>query len=165
MKIRLAAPLQTYSTADGEGFRMVIWNQGCRLHCPGCHNQQTWDETSGQWMDTQEIISQITQFKDTHEGITLSGGDPFLQPEANAEIAIAAHELGLNVWAYCGQTFEELIQEPSKLKLLQECDVLVDGPFILAQRDLTLPFRGSRNQKVINVQESLKNNEIIEIEY
>lgn len=163
MKIRLAAPVQFYSTADGEGFRMVIWNQGCKLHCPGCHNQETWDLCGGRLTETQDVINQIAQYKDTHDGITLSGGDPFLQPRANAEIAAAAHDLGLTVWAYSGQTFDQLLQSPDKLFLLQHCDVLVDGPFILAQRDLTLPFRGSRNQRLVDVQASLKQQKVIEI--
>lgn len=159
--IRLASPLWCHSTADGLGFRMVIWNQGCKCKCPGCHNPKSWDMTGGASVEIRELIKEIEKNKETHRGITLSGGDPFLQPEANAEIALAAHAMGLDVWAYCGLTFEEIIQDKEKLLLLQQCDVLVDGPFMRDLRDITLPFRGSSNQRIIDVQKSLEEKEVI----
>lgn len=162
MKIRLASPISNHSTADGLGFRIVIWNQGCRCQCPGCHNPETWKMTGGVEKDTKELIDFIQENKDTNTGVTLSGGDPFLQPEANIEIANAAHSYGLDVWAYCGLTFEEILQDKNKKALLEKCDVLVDGPFILAQRDISLAFRGSSNQRIINVKESLKNGRVVE---
>ncbi len=118
--------------------------------------------TGGVEKDTKELIDFIQKNKDTNRGVTLSGGDPFLQPEANIEIADAAHSYGLDVWAYCGLTFEEILQDKNKKALLEKCDVLVDGPFILAQRDISLAFKGSSNQRIINVKESLKNGRVVE---
>lgn len=156
MKIRLSAPLQKESYVDGEGIRMVIWNQGCLCNCPGCHNPQTHDLAAGFLYDIEELKKEILLNKNNHKGITLSGGDPFLQPLENIELAKYAHALGLNVWAYCGLTFEQLIKDENKKALLENCDVLVDGPFILNQRDIRLAFRGSSNQRLVAVQESLR---------
>ena len=97
MKIRIASPLQTYSYVDGKGIRMVVWNQGCKIQCPGCHNPNTWSCHKGSLIDVEELIQQIKQYKNSHQGVTLSGGDPFLQPEANVKIAEAAHAIGLDV--------------------------------------------------------------------
>ena len=97
-----------------------------------------------------------------HDGITLSGGDPFLQPEECKYIAdYAKKDMGLNVWAYCGMTFEELIEDPAKLELLKSCDVLVDGRFVKNLRDSSLAFRGSSNQRIKDVQASLKKGKVI----
>ncbi len=95
------------------------------------------------------------------DGLTLSGGEPFLQPDPCRALAQAAREMGLNVWAYSGYTFEELLNDPGRLKLLAACDVLVDGPFILSQRTLEKRFRGSKNQRVIDVGPSLARGEIV----
>lgn len=157
MEIRLAAPLQKESIVDGKGVRMVIWNQGCLLHCPGCHNPNTHSLSQGLLTDTKVICRAIHKFADKHQGITLSGGDPFLQPEANKIIADYAHNIGLDVWAYCGKTFEELQDNI----LLQSCDILVDGPYIQELRDITLPFKGSSNQRTIDVQASLQKGEVV----
>lgn len=157
MEIRLASPLQKESIVDGKGVRMVVWNQGCLLKCPGCHNPQTHSLVRGISTDTEVVCRAIAKFTTKHQGITLSGGDPFLQPEANKIIADYAHSLGLDVWAYCGKTFEELQNNI----LLQSCDVLVDGPFIQELRDVTLAFRGSSNQRIIDVQKSLQKGEVV----
>ena len=154
MEIRLAAPLQRESIVDGKGIRMVVWNQGCLLKCPGCHNPQTHNIKSGTITTTEVVCNAIKKFAYKHNGITLSGGDPFLQPQANKEIADYAHTLGLTVWAYCGNIFEELVKNDNTLQLLKSCDVLVDGPFIQELRDITLPFKGSSNQRTIDVQKS-----------
>ena len=160
-QIRLAAPLQKESVVDGKGIRMVIWSQGCNLKCKECHNPETWDSNSGRLINLDEVKKFIYNNKEFHQGITLTGGDPFLQPEANLEIAKYAHSLGLDVWAYCGLTFEQIMRIPAMKKLLLECDVLVDGPFILKQRDVSLAFRGSSNQRIIDVQKSLSCDKII----
>lgn len=157
MKIRLAAPLQKESIADGQGVRIVIWNQGCLMNCPGCHNPETHSLCGGREIELSEVLAFIKENAPKHQGITLSGGDPFLQPEQNNQIAQFAHNLGLDVWAYCGKTYDQLLNNP----LLQYIDILVDGPYIEAQRDLTLAFRGSANQRIIDVQKSLKENKII----
>lgn len=160
-KIRLAGPLQKESIADGKGVRIVVWNQGCLIHCPGCHNPETHDPKGGREIDIQEVKDYILKYAPYHQGITLSGGDPFLQPKANEEIAKYAHSLGLDVWAYCGKTFDQLKNNSFTYDLLKECDVLVDGPFILKLRDVSLAFRGSSNQRVINVKESLEKGEVV----
>lgn len=161
MKIRLAAPLQTYSYADGKGIRMVIWNQGCKMACPGCHNPETHSLCGGKEIDIEDLEKEITKYSLHHQGITLSGGDPFLQPEQNKRLAVLAHNIGLDVWAYCGQTYEQLLQDENKRKLLEECDVLIDGPFVLGQRDVRLAFRGSTNQRLIDVQKSINQGKVV----
>lgn len=157
MKIRLAAPMQRESIVDGQGIRMVIWSQGCKMACPGCHNPETHNPCGGKEFDIEELKNEITKYAKYHQGITLSGGDPFLQPEANKELADHAHSLGLDVWAYCGKTYEQLQDNV----LLSSCDVLIDGPFVKELRDITLAFRGSSNQRIINVQRSLESGEVI----
>ena len=157
MKIRLAAPMQRESIVDGQGIRMVIWSQGCKMACPGCHNPETHNPCGGKEFDIEELKNEITKYAKYHQGITLSGGDPFLQPEANKELADYAHSLGLDVWAYCGKTYEQLQDNV----LLSSCDVLIDGPFVKELRDVTLAFRGSSNQRIINVQRSLESGEVI----
>ena len=161
MKIRLAAPLQTYSYVDGKGIRMVIWNQGCKMACPGCHNPETHSLCGGKEIDIEDLEKEITKYSLHHQGITLSGGDPFLQPEQNKRLAVLAHNIGLDVWAYCGQTYEQLLQDENKRKLLEECDVLIDGPFVLEQRDVRLAFRGSTNQRLIDVQKSINQGKVV----
>lgn len=161
MKIRLAAPLQTHSYADGKGIRMVIWNQGCKIACPGCHNPETHSMCGGKEVNIEDLEKEIIKNSIHHQGITLSGGDPFLQPEQNKRLAILAHNIGLDVWAYCGQTYEQLLQDDGKRKLLEECDVLVDGPFVLGQRDIRLAFRGSTNQRLIDVQKSINQGKVV----
>lgn len=163
MKIRLASSVQLESYADGKGIRMVIWNQGCLMHCPGCHNPETHDTNGGQEYEIDDIKKIIFNNKNTHQGITLSGGDPFLQVDANMELANYAHSLGLDVWAYCGLTFEKISLDNEKKKLLEQCDILVDGAFVLKLKDKRLAFRGSSNQRIIDVQKSLQKGEVIEI--
>ena len=159
--MKLARDIEFENYTNGKGIRMIIWNQGCQVHCFGCHNPETWNENSGNQYSIKELKEKIYQNRTRHQGITLSGGDPFLQPQDNYEIAKYAHFIGLDVWAYCGLTFEEIIQNKEKRKLLYECDVLVDGPFILGKRDISLAFRGSTNQRIIDVQKSLKEGKVV----
>lgn len=162
MKIRIAG-LVNDSIVDGPGFRFTIFTQGCPHHCAGCHNPQTHDFQGGSNMDTDEIVSRFKK-NPLLDGITLSGGEPFCQSEACAELAREARALGLNVWCYSGYTFEALVSGKDEWKtLLQELDVLIDGPFVLEERSLECRFRGSRNQRVIDVQASLKAQTIIEM--
>ena len=164
MKVRLARGLQTGSIVDGEGLRAVVWAQGCSHNCTGCHNKQTHDFGGGFEVDVDDINEQISSLK-LHSGITLSGGDPLFQPMQFAQIACHAKKVGLSVWCYTGFTFEQLLQlvktNEHIYRLLQHIDVLVDGKFILEQRTLNLKYRGSKNQRVIDVQESLKENKIV----
>ena len=164
MTIRLAAPLQSDSVVDGFGVRTVIWTQGCSHNCPFCQNPQTHDFDGGALFDIEDILEEIS-FLENQDGITLSGGDPLFQIEAVTEIAKYAKSIGLNVWCYTGFTYEKIINMGSKnnkyLEFLNYVDVLVDGKFEIDKKDLTLLFRGSSNQRLINVVETLKQNKII----
>jgi len=154
--MRIAGTVQD-SIVDGPGLRFVVFTQGCPHRCPGCHNPQTHDFEGGKEVDAQEIIRAMLSNPLT-DGVTFSGGEPFCQSGACAEIARAAKEKGLNVWAYSGWTFEELfaMEDPDVRRFLSLVDVLVDGPFILEQRSLNIKWRGSRNQRLIDVPKSLK---------
>lgn len=157
MQMRIAGTIND-SIVDGPGFRFTVFTQGCPHRCPGCHNPKTHDFEGGRLADTQEIIEKFRK-NELLDGITLSGGEPLCQSEACRVLARAAHESGLNVWCYTGYTFEELMEgfeaHPEWAALLQEVDVLVDGRFILAQRTLEARFRGSKNQRLIDVPASL----------
>ena len=155
MRIRIAG-VTNDSIVDGPGFRLAVFTQGCPHHCPGCHNPETHDSQGGHDADTAEIIAAM-QKNPLLAGVTLTGGEPRMQPQACLELARAAHAAGKNVWCYTGFMFETLLKEadPQRLALLRETDVLVDGPFLLAQRSLDVRFRGSRNQRLIDVQKSL----------
>ena len=149
------------SIVDGVGFRFVCFTQGCPHHCPGCHNPDSHDPAGGTEMTTDEVIRQMLSNPLT-DGLTLSGGEPFAQAEACLTIARAAHTKGLNVWAYSGWTFEQLSQgTDAQQALLHELDVLVDGRFMAEERSLTLNWRGSRNQRVIDVRATLASGEIV----
>ncbi len=159
MKIRLASSITMDSIVDGPGLRAVLWTQGCHHKCKNCHNPQTHDFHGGFEVAVEEVIEEINKLK-LQRGITLSGGDPFEQPEALIEICKETKKLGLDIWAYTGYTFEELmdIKNPKYFKwahLLEYIDVLVDGRFIEEKKDLLLKFRGSRNQRIIDVRKSL----------
>ena len=165
MDIRIAG-LVDDSIVDGPGFRLAVFTQGCPHHCPGCHNPDTHDFDSGKADTTEHIIKKMLA-NPLLDGVTLTGGDPFCQGAACAEIARAAKAHGLNVWAYSGWTYEELTEiakrDSGVADFLDNTDVLVDGPFILAQRTLELRFRGSKNQRLIDVQKSLASGHAIEI--
>lgn len=150
------------SIVDGPGLRLTIFTQGCLHHCPGCHNPQTHDPEDGSWADTEDILAAAAE-NPLLDGITLSGGDPFLQPVPCLALAEGAHKIGLNVWTYTGYTWEALWEEnaPEKIALLKETDVLVDGPFLLAERSLELRFCGSRNQRLIDVKKSLAEDKVV----
>ena len=164
MKMRIAGLVEE-SIVDGPGFRMAVFAQGCFIHCPGCHNPETHDPDGGREADTEDMIARMRQ-NPLLDGITLTGGDPFLQPEACLSLARAAHAQGLNVWAYSGQTLEQLLalraERPFLGELLEEIDVLVDGPFLLERRTLDLRFRGSDNQRVIDMPETLRRGTAVE---
>ena len=154
------AGLTQDSIVDGPGFRFTVFVQGCTHHCEGCHNPQTHDPAGGREMTTDEIIREMRSNPLT-DGLTLSGGEPFDQSEDCLTLALAAKESGLNVWSYSGYLFEQLLADEKKSQLLKELDVLVDGPFVLSQRSLALAWRGSRNQRVIDVPKSLAAGELV----
>ena len=160
MNIRIAGTVND-SIVDGPGYRYTIFTQGCPHHCPGCHNPQSHDFEGGRVVDTETILRQVRE-NPLLDGITLSGGEPFCQPEACRALAEAARDLGMSVWCYTGYTWEKLMQEadPARLALLEAVDVLVDGPFILAQKSLELKFCGSRNQRLIDVKKTRNNGQV-----
>lgn len=150
------------SIVDGPGFRLSVFTQGCPHACPGCHNPQTHDFNGGYDIDTAEIIKKM-RMNPLLDGITLSGGDPFCQSEPCAVLADAAHEAGLNVWCYTGYSYEELLKGKKEwMELLKHIDVLVDGRFEMNKRSLECRFRGSSNQRLIDVQASLMQGKAIE---
>ena len=154
--------LQQDSIVDGPGFRFACFVQGCPHGCPGCHNPDSHDAAGGREMTVEEVAEQLLGNPLT-DGLTLSGGEPFAQPEDCLRLARIAHGHGLNVWSYSGWTFEYLRDQgtAAQRELLEELDVLVDGPFLLDQRTLALPWRGSRNQRVIDVPASLRAGEAV----
>lgn len=165
MKIRLAIPhIQKDSIVDGEGIRGVIWTQGCPHNCLGCHNPETHDFDSGELVEIEELFDEIDNL-DGHDGITFSGGDPMIQPKECAKIAKHCHKKGFNVWCYTGYTYEKLLDMsetlPAIFDFLKQIDVLVDGKFILGEKSFDVIFRGSKNQRLINVPESLKSNSVV----
>ena len=163
MKIRLAACLQPDSIVDGEGIRTVIWTQGCSHHCPGCHNASTWDFDGGALVDVDDVITELMGIKN-QDGITLSGGDPIFQADACYEICKAAHEMGLNVWCYTGFKYEQILFNPKARRLLEQIDVLVDGRFVEEEKSFDIYFRGSRNQRIIDVPKSLEKEQVVLID-
>ena len=161
MDIRIAG-LVNDSIVDGPGFRLAVFTQGCPHNCEGCHNPETHDFNGGSIKDTAEIIKMMND-NPLLDGITLSGGDPFCQPAPCIELAKAARKLGLNVWAYSGWTYEEIMADADMAALVKELDVLIDGPFILAQRTLDKRFMGSKNQRAIDIKKSLEAGAPIEL--
>ena len=150
------------SIVDGPGWRFVCFVQGCPHHCPGCHNPDSHDPLGGKEMTVEEVAKELLSNPLT-DGLTLSGGEPFAQAGDCLELAKIAHSHGLNVWSYSGWTFEHLRDHGTEEQkaLLGEIDVLVDGPFVLAERSLALSWRGSRNQRVIDVPASLARGEVV----
>ena len=144
---------------DGPGFRTSIYCAGCRHQCAGCHNPQSWAFDAGQEMTVEQIVRVIES--DPYANVTFSGGDPMYQAAGFAELAREIHRrTNKDIWCYTGFTFESLINEDQR-ELLSELDVLVDGPFIERLRDGDLLFRGSSNQRIIDVQASLYSGETI----
>jgi len=144
---------------DGPGFRTSIYCAGCQHQCPGCHNPQSWDISGGHPMTTEEIMRIIEA--DPYANVTFTGGDPMYQPEGFAELARAIKtRTDKTIWCYTGFTYEALMTNPRQRNLLELIDVLVDGPFIKSQRDESLRFRGSRNQRLIDVKASLRHNRL-----
>ena len=147
------------SIVDGPGLRYVIFTQGCAIRCKDCQNPETWDPKGGKEIPVDQIIKDMLSNPLT-DGISFSGGEPFDQAADCASLAAIARENDLNVWVFSGNTFEELQKKaksnPDVKKLLVLTDVLIDGRFIASERTLSLKWCGSKNQRVIDVQKSLK---------
>lgn len=159
--IRIAGVVRE-SIVDGPGFRFVVFCQGCPHGCPGCHNPATHDFEGGYDCELQKIIDAVDA-NPLLDGVTFSGGEPFCQPEAFYNLGVELKKRNLNLLAYTGYTYEELIsmEDESINKLLSILDLLVDGRFVLEERDLTLLFRGSKNQRVIDMNLTREKNQVI----
>lgn len=143
------------SIVDGFGLRLVVFTQGCNLRCPGCHNPATHALEAGKLVELSEIRKKWKRNPLLH-GITISGGEPFLQPESVLELIKMAQADGLNVNIYSGNTYETLIKKDCSFtnQILQEADILIDGPFIQQLKNLNLLWRGSSNQRIIDLKKT-----------
>lgn len=161
MELRVAGIVKE-SIVDGPGFRYVIFAQGCTHGCKGCHNPDTHALDGGYTVNTDSLVVDIKQNKYI-DGVTFSGGEPFLQADAFIHIAERLKESGMNIVCYTGFTFEQLISsgEESRIRLLGLIDMLIDGPYVEELKDLSLTYRGSKNQRIIDVKASLKENRVV----
>lgn len=143
------------SVVDGEGLRTVIFFAGCPHQCVGCHNPESWKMTNGKDMSVEEIFAEVVSNPLTD--VTFSGGEPLIQAKELVKLAKKIKEHGKNIWVYSGFTYEEILnaRDPYKRKVLKYCDVLVDGRFLIEERDLSLRFKGSRNQRMIQLNREL----------
>ena len=151
----------TDSIVDGPGIRTCVFSQGCPHHCKGCHNPETWAFGCGTLI-SEEAVVDIVRSNPLCRGVTFSGGEPFAQAEAFAKLATLLKEQGYEVASYSGYTFENLLNgTPEQRKLLEAIDVLIDGPFVQEEKSLELAFRGSRNQRILDVKKSLAAGEAV----
>lgn len=164
-QLRVAGIIQE-SIVDGPGIRMSVFAQGCPHHCPGCHNPQTHDFEGGTLTDLNDIVAQF-KANPLLKGITFTGGEPFCQADKLAVIGKEVHAMGKDVMTYTGYTFEQLLErnKPDEMALLQETDILVDGPFIKEEKNMTLLFRGSKNQRILDVKQSLKQGKAVIVDW
>ena len=145
---------------DGPGFRTAVYAAGCSHHCLGCHNPQSWDIKAGRTMSIEDILTTI--LADPFADVTFTGGDPMMQPEGFTRLAKAIKKQSTkSIWCYTGYTFEQILAMPAQRELLNHIDVLVDGPFIQKLHNEQLRFRGSSNQRLIDVQQSLHEEKVV----
>ena len=150
------------TSVDGIGLRTSLYCAGCENHCVGCHNPQSWDENGGEAIEIEELFRLIV---DADMNVTFTGGDPMFHPEGFIQLAqMIKEQTDKTIWCYTGYRFEDLLVHPLRRKLVELCDVIVDGRYIEAERDLSLHFRGSRNQRIIDVPNSLRFNKVYLIE-
>ena len=143
------------SIMDGPGIRTTIFCQGCPHHCPGCHNPETWDFGCGTMVPVEDLVD-VVRSNPLCRGVTFSGGEPFAQAAGFAKLAKLLKEKGYEVASYSGYTFEELLEGSDDQKaLLAAIDILIDGPFLMSEKSLEIAFRGSRNQRILDVKKSL----------
>lgn len=152
--------ITSMDVANGPGIRVVLWVSGCRCHCPGCHNHDSWDFNNGEQYTTATEDTILHLLKQPHiTGLTLSGGHP-LEPENAVAILDLVkrvrHETNKSIWLYTGLKWENAIQNKQYFDIIKSCSVVVDGPFIMDQKDITLLYRGSKNQRVIDVKKSIE---------
>lgn len=157
--IRLAGVIEE-SYTDGVGIRCTLFTQGCNHKCHNCHNPETWDFKGGKLYDIDKLIEVIKE-NPMLDGITVSGGDPMYRTAEVLELITKIRErTTLNIWLYTGFTYEECLADTAKLKILQNIDILVDGAFDEKLKSLCLRFRGSSNQRIIDVKKSLETGEV-----
>lgn len=151
--IRLAGPLEHDSIVNGDGLRAVVWTQGCFIHCKGCQNPETWDPFAGFEIEIAEVERRLSKMKG-QAGLTFCGGEPSLQAKSCKKIADWCRQnLDWNIWSFSGYTYEDLkSQGGAAWEFIKSLDALIDGPFVLEKRDLTLKFRGSRNQRLLHLE-------------
>ena len=150
------------TSVDGIGLRTSLYCAGCENHCVGCHNPQSWDENGGEAIEIEELFRLIV---DADMKVTFTGGDPMFHPEGFIQLAqMIKEQTDKTIWCYTGYRFEDLLVHPLRRKLVELCDVIVDGRYIETERDLSLHFRGSRNQRIIDVPNSLRFNKMYLIE-
>lgn len=162
MKVRIAGIVKE-SIVDGPGIRYVIFAQGCKHGCISCHNPDTHDFKGGKLIDADDIIKEILSNKHL-DGVTFSGGDPFFQTEEFSYIGQKLKLQDINIISYTGFKYEDIIKDENKLKLLKKVDYLIDGPFLIHKKTLKLPFRGSSNQRIIDIKLSLDKGSPVEID-
>ena len=144
------------TSVDGIGLRTSLYCAGCENHCAGCHNPQSWDENGGEAIPIEELFSRIV---DADMNVTFTGGDPMFHPEGFIKLARMIKEnTDKTIWCYTGYRFEDLLLHPIRRELVELCDVIVDGRYIKEKKDISLHFRGSRNQRIIDVKKSLIGN-------
>lgn len=163
-KIRIAGIIPE-SYTDGKGIRYVIFMQGCNHKCPGCQNPETWDFKGGYLKDIKDILEEIGD-NPLLDGVTISGGDPLCNIDDTKKIvnAIRTKYNNLSIWVYTGFTYEECLNDKNKNDIIESIDVLVDGPFINEMRCLDKPFKGSSNQRMIDIKETIKTGKVVEVQ-
>ena len=145
------------SSVDGTGFRDVLFVNFCPHHCEGCHNKETWDKANGRDVSIDYCYGELT--KSSLTNVTFSGGEPFCQAKPLKKLAERLIAAGKNIWIYSGYTFEEIIKNEEMKELLALCTVLVDGRFVLSKKGINMRFKGSENQRILDVKKSLENME------
>lgn len=145
------------TSVDGPGLRTAIYFSGCRHHCHGCHNPQSWDAGAGDEMSVEQVMTVIDE---NGFSVTFTGGDPLYDVSEILPLAAAVKDRGLNLWCYTGYTFEQILDDRSLSRILNYADVIVDGRFDEQLRDIKLRFRGSSNQRLIDVKKSLESGSV-----
>lgn len=163
MKIRISG-INKESLVDGPGIRYVIFAQGCKHNCKGCHNPSTHDFNAGEEADIDDILKDILS-KRHIDGVTFSGGDPFYQAKEFGFLAKELHKNNINIISYTGFIYENIIDKKDMRKLLDNIDILIDGPFIKEKKNLKKAFRGSENQRIIDVRKSIEEKRIVLLEF
>jgi len=167
--LMLIARIETGGLAEGPGPRTVIWFQGCPIRCPGCYNSYLWPFEGGQEMSLAQVLAEVEAGRARGDiGVSLVGGEPLAQPQACAELCVTLHELGVHVIVYSGLTYEDIVSLkaiPAYEVILDSANVLVDGPFIRSEYDPAIAYRGSRNQRVVDLRATQDCGEVITLNH